>query len=859
MSLVSGTRLGPYEILAQIGAGGMGEVYRARDTRLDRDVAIKVSHEQFSERFQLEARAVAALNHPHICQLYDVGPNYLVMELIEGAPLKGPLAIEKAVEYAGQILDALDAAHRKGITHRDLKPANILVTKQGIKLLDFGLAKRSAPLSETDVTRALTQQGAIVGTLQYMSPEQLQGKEADAPSDLFSFGCVLYEMLSGKQAFSGQSGASVIAAILEREPASPGLSPPLDRVLRRCLAKDPDQRFQNALDLKIALMWALDQPKPATPKPVWRWVAAGAAILMLGILSGGWARSYFRQPAADDRVIRFQIDPPEGTSIFGTGTFGATIGGGFAISPDNQTLAFITLSNGTAALWVRPLDRANGRLIRGSEGAAGPFWSPDSKSVAFVTGRTLQQLDLTNDTISRICDIGGVYTGGSWFEDGRILFSVRDVGIFQVSALGGTPSQITTLDRAHGENNHSLPRPLPRGRFLYIVNGTDPKNDGVYAAPLTKPAERVRVLPQATPAECVSIENDKDYLLWVRDRTLVGQRFNIDRLELSGSPIPLADPVIRASISGRVLVYGSNNTFSRFKWRDRKGNDGGWLGEPGAWVFSSFSPDGRRLATIQSGYPSDIWVLETGRGVATRLTSSPGTHISPVWSPDGKTIVFASGSPFNIFRMASNGTGAEEPVARSSNNQVPYDWSRDGRFILYGQIAPDTGSDIWALPVTSDGKVAPGATPLPFIHERFDQVRGRFSPDTRWAAYESNESGQNEIYLRSFPDAHEKIRISASGGTYPEWGPDGRELFYRSRDGKLMSVSLKPAGTTLEVAPPRELFAFDTSTGLFAAGASYEVAPDGQRFLTKEIATSPEPLNVILNWGALLKKGALAQ
>ena len=859
MSLQAGNNLGPYEILSPIGAGGMGEVYKARDTRLDRTVAIKVSKEAFSERFGREARTVAALNHPHICQVYDVGPNYLVMELIDGSPLKGPLPGERAVEYASQILDALDAAHRQGITHRDLKPANILVTKQGIKLLDFGLAKRSTLLSETDVTRALTEQGQIVGTLQYMSPEQLQGKEADARSDLFSFGCVMYEMLTGNQAFDGKSTASVIAAILEREPSPLPASSGVDRVVRRCIAKDPDQRFQNAQDLKVALRWALDQPARAAQKPGWRWIAAGAAILMLGILGGGWARSYFRQPPGDDRVIRFQIAAPEGSSIFGTGSFGATIGGGFAVSPDGQALAFVTLANGRAALWVRSLDSANGRLIRGSEGAAGPFWSPDSRSLAFATGRTLQRLDLRDDTISRICDIGGVYTGGFWFEDGRILFSVRDVGIFQVPVLGGTPSQITTLDREHGEGNHSLPRPLPRGRFLYIANGSDPQRDGIYAASFTKPAERVRVLPQATPVEYVSSENGKGYLVWVRERTLVAQRFNIDRLELSGSPIPLADPVVRASTSGRVLVYGSNNTFSRFKWRDRKGNDGGWLGEPGPWVFSSFSPDGRRLATIRSGDSSGIWVLETGRGVATRFISGPGIRIGPVWSPDGNTIVFAFGSPFNIFRMASNGTGAEESVSRSSDNQVPIDWSRDGRFILFNQIASDTGSDIWALPVTPEGRVEAGATPLPFIRERFDQVRGRFSPNARWVAYESNESGQNEIYLRSFPDGREKIRISASGGTYPEWGPDGRELFYRSRDGKLMSVNLKPAGTTWEAAPPRELFTFDPSTGLFTAGASYEVTPDGQRFLTKEIAASPEPLNVIVNWSALLKKGTLAQ
>ncbi|MBZ5625143.1 MAG: serine/threonine-protein kinase, partial [Acidobacteriia bacterium] len=391
-SFARGDRLGPYETLDAIGAGGMGEVWKARDTRLDRIVAIKTSKEQFSERFEREARAVAALNHPHICQLYDVGPNYLVMEFIEGAPLKGPLAIEKAVEYAGQILEALDAAHRKGITHRDLKPANILVTKQGIKLLDFGLAKQSGPLQQTDatLTEALTQRGEIVGTLQYMSPEQLQGKEADARSDLFAFGCVLYEMLTGKRAFEGESAASVIAAILERQPAPLTTAPPLERVVRRALAKDPDHRFQTARDLKAALTWAMEQSPPSTAvKPVhrWQWIA-GAALVAVGALAG-WGVSHFRQPLADDRVFRFQIDPPEG----GQFTFGV-VTGGIALSPDGRTVAYIAEGSGKTGLWVRSLDSTTARMIAGTEGGGFPFWSPDGKSLGFFTATQLKRVDL---------------------------------------------------------------------------------------------------------------------------------------------------------------------------------------------------------------------------------------------------------------------------------------------------------------------------------------------------------------------------------------------------------------------------------------------------------------------------------
>jgi len=464
--LTNGARLGPYEIIGPLGAGGMGEVYKAKDTRLDRTVAVKVSTAKFSERFEREASAVAALNHPNICTLYDVGPNYLVMEYIEGTPLKGPLPVGKAVEYAGQILDALDAAHRKGITHRDLKPANILVTKQGIKLLDFGLAKhQAAPLEEGGATlsQALTGEGQIVGTLQYMSPEQLQGKEVDARSDLFSFGCVLYEMLTGKRAFEGESAASVIAAILEREPAPLTVAPPLERIVKRTLAKDPDQRFQTARDLKAALTWALEHPPaPAAAKPGRRWGIA-AAILVIGVLVGVWGVSRLSRPPAETRSYRLQIDPPEGTRF----TFGNNIGG-LALSPDGRTAAYVTWGGGKNGLWIRPLDSAAARLIPGTEGAAYPFWSPDSKAVAFFAGSKLQRVDLAGGAPLPICDVA-VARGGAWSSDGRIVYGVLADGLFQVSSFGGKPTPLTTLDASRLEGMHRWPQVLPGGRFLYSI------------------------------------------------------------------------------------------------------------------------------------------------------------------------------------------------------------------------------------------------------------------------------------------------------------------------------------------------------------------------------------------------------
>jgi predicted Ser/Thr protein kinase len=513
----------------------MGEVWQARDTRLNRTVAIKVGKQQFSQRFEQEARVVAALNHPHICQLYDVGPDYLVMEYIEGAALKGPIPIGKAVEYAGQILEALDAAHRKGISHRDLKPANILLTKQGIKLLDFGLAKQTAPIQETDATQALTGQGQILGTLQYMSPEQLQGKATDMRSDLFAFGCVLYEMLTGKRAFAGESAASVIAAILEREPAPLTVAPPLERIVRRSLAKDPDQRFQTARDLKAALTWAMEQPPPSTAaKPHRRWWIA-AAILAIGI-GGGWAVSYFRQPAADDRVVRLQINPPEGSRF----TFGINTGG-MALSPDGLTAAFVALGDGKSRLWVRPLDGTTSRMIAGTEGAANPFWSPDGKSLAFFAGGKLQRVDLTGGAPWVICDVIQA-RGGTWGSDGQILFGMATSGLLRVPASGGTPSLLTPLDSSRGVS-HRWPQVIPGGRFLYFVQGDTPENTGIYVASFAQPGQGVRVLTTETNGLYAPGGDGKSYLMWVRGGTLVAQQFDPSTFKLAGEAYPLADPV----------------------------------------------------------------------------------------------------------------------------------------------------------------------------------------------------------------------------------------------------------------------------------------------------------------------------
>jgi len=787
-SVTRGEKLGPYETIEAIGAGGMGEVWKARDTRLDRIVAIKISKEQFSERFEREARAVAALNHPNICQLYDVGPNYLVMEYIEGAPLKGPLPLEKAVEYAGQILEALDAAHRKGITHRDLKPANILVTKQGIKLLDFGLAKQAGPLAAGDatLTQALTQHGQILGTLQYMSPEQLQGKDVDARSDLFAFGCVLYEILTGKRAFEGESAASVIAAILEREPAAVSAAPPLERVVRRALAKDPDQRFQCARDLKAALTWAMEQAPSATvAKPGrshWQWIAA--ATLVIGALVGGWSVARFRQPPADNRVFHVQILPPEdGHFVFGVDA------GGIALSPDGRTAAFIASGNGKTGLWVRPLDGATARPIAGTEGAHYPFWSPDSRSIAFFAGTKLQRVDLAGGAPLTVCT-AGQGRGGAWTSDGRIVLGTLASGLFQVPASGGAPSPLTTLDATLGERFHRWPQMLPGGRFLYAVQSGKSENNGVYAASLAKPAERVRLLTTDTNAVYAPSLGGKGYLLWLRGGTLVAQQFDSATLQFAGEAHALADPVAKittlgqmhvAASGGGVLLYSASNLASQFTWLDRAGRPLSQVGEPGEYITFRLSGDGRVAATRDAPGGSDLWLLETERNVASRFTADSNLNYFPVWSPDGRTIVFSAGGFRNIFRKESSGAGTGERLTQSPNPQFATDWSRDGRWVLYYEAAPETQRDLWVLPMMPDGRPAPDAKPRPYLRTSFNETFGRFSPESppRWVAYQSDETGGTRSTSRPsrspagsfrFRRAVDSIRNGGSeGASYSTW------------------------------------------------------------------------------------------
>jgi eukaryotic-like serine/threonine-protein kinase len=847
MALSAGDRLGAYEIISQLGAGGTGEVWKARDTRLDRIVALKISKNEFSERFEREARAVAALNHPHICQIYDIGPNYLVIEYVDGVPLHGPLPLAQAAEYSNQILDALDAAHKKGITHRDLKPANILVSRAGIKLLDFGLAKNTGPLKETDatLTMAITGEGEIVGTLQYMSPEQLQGKEADARSDLFSFGCVLYEMLTGRRPFEGPNAATVIAAILDKEPAPLAVAPALERVVRTCLSKDPGQRFQTAPELKRALAWAFEQPEVTPSRPYARLYFAIAAALIIGVLSG-WVVSQFRRPIVQERALRFDIVPP------GNGRF--TIGagsGGIAVSPDGQTAAFVATIGGRSALWVRTLDGTVVRPLFGTEGAYSPFWSPDSKSIAFFAEGKLRRIDLTGLTATTICDTPGPGRGGTWTNDGRILFAALATAILQVPALGGMPSPLTKLDAANGDAAHYWPQVLPGGNFLYLAQSAKPDGSGIYAASLTNPNKRVALVTTDTNAIYAS-----SHLLWMRGTTLMAQPFDSRKLKPTGEAAPLADPVGKSAITGRMNVAASSNGLllysasgsNQLTWLDPAGKPTGTLGEPNDYVIFRISLDGRRVAAaIGNPTRADLWLLDVERNVASRFTFTGAGHSDPVWSPDGRTILFRWRNA--IFRKDASGAGEEQRVAQSAALQSPTDWSRDGRLILFNQFSPGTETDLWVLPVTSEGNAS--GTPQAYLHTPFNEQEGQFSPETnpRWVAYTSNESGQREVYVQAFPQARGKFQISSGGGRFPKWGPGAHELFYVSPNDKLMAVDLKPGKDSLEPSAPRELFPLPTPTINFIP---YDVSADGERFLVQAPPQQASPLSVIVDWPALM-------
>ncbi len=885
MALISGTKLGPYEIQSALGAGGMGEVYRARDTRLDRTVAIKILPSSLSnnvearQRFDREARSISSLNHPNICTLYDVGHqdgiDYLVMEYLEGETLadrlaKGPLTTEQALKYGIDICNGLERAHKTRVIHRDLKPGNIMLTKSGAKLMDFGLAKpATAAVATSSLSGAtfvqsegkpLTTEGTLVGTFQYMSPEQLEGKEADACSDIFALGAVLYEMATGKQAFEGKTTASVIAAVLERDPAPISAVRPmsplaLDYVVRTCLAKDPEGRLQTAHDVKLQLKWIAEGgPQSVQAGQISaerrrrervRWLLATTFLLfVMAAAVALWNKSNKRlMPMYFHTAVTFPAND-------------------VALSPDGRLVAMVAYSAqiNNYGLWTYEIGSQRTNWLDGTQGASYPFWSPDGRYLGFFADGKLKKVNVSGGQVQVLCDAPNG-RGGTWNREGVIVFTPDAlVGLSRVSAHGGSPVEMTRPDPQRFESSHRWPVFLPDGKyFLFLVaNFTgQSEHNALYLGSLGSDERRLLV---STSANAAYVE--PGYLLYLRDKTLVAQRFDSRRYVLSGDPHSLSDEVLyrpevdRAVFSAsnpEVLVTqtGRGMSLSQLTWFDRSGKPDGTVGAPGSYNNVRLSPDGHRVAADQTdpdGRNIDIWIHELTRAAATRLTFDPSLDQTPIWSPNGKQILFSSSRKlgFRVYLKNADGSGNDEEVQDLGViAQVnPWDWSRDGKYVLMRKQ-----NELWYL-------TWPERLAKPLIQARWSVRNAQFSPDGRWMAYASNETGTMEIYVSPFPRATGKWQISSAGGQEPRWRQDGKELFYLSPEGKMMAVALT-TGSGFEASSPVTLFQTHRRQPVSSLDVfSYDVRGDGQQFLidTKVDETTAAPLSVLLNWASEMEK-----
>jgi Tol biopolymer transport system component len=898
-SLKPGIQLGPYEIEAPIGAGGMGEVYRARDRRLNRNVAIKVLPPHISEkpeakqRFKREAEMIAAMNHPHICTLYDIGEHdgteFLVMELIEGETLaarleRGRLPVADILKIAFQTADALHKAHRQGIVHRDLKPNNVMLTGNGVKLLDFGLAKLRQPapgasvLSAVPTNAEVTAEGAILGTIQYMAPEQLEGQEADARTDIFAFGAVVYEMLSGKKAFQGKSQVSLIGAILEREPISlstlaPETPPSLSRIVHRCLAKNPDDRWQSTGDIAFELKAVAEGETrkesipgiavaPAAPPSAHSsriWIGAAAIAFLtavaLGILL--W-RVYMSQP--EPATTRFFVTVPDQVLLNGVAV-------GPVISPDGKRIAFVGVSaSGKRTLWIRPLDSLVSQQLPGTEEAAAPFWSPDSRSIAFFTANKLKRIDIAGGPPINLCDaVSG--RGGAWGRNGAIIFAPTSTGpLFRVSSGGGQAVPVTKLAASQG--NHRAPSFLPDGdHFVYFTTATTAEAQGIYLGSL-KSGESKRLFSSDSSA----IFAPPGYLLFVQTGVLMRKPFDPVKLEVSGDTLPVAESVVADALlysaisvsDNGTLVYrfGSGvNEVRQLASYDRAGKLIDRIGPLGRYIGMDWSPDGKSLAVHRhDGNGGDIWLFELMRGTISRFTFDAGQDNSmPIWSPDGKRIVFSSfrDGKWGLYQKLSNLTGKDELLYESAGTEkAPMSWSPDDKYIVFEVTDVRTAWDLWVLPLTGDRKA------YPLMQTPFNETWADISPNGKWIVYDSDETGRYEVYIRPFPAGDGKWQVSANGGWYPRWKKDGKELFYvdAAANGKMLSVRVNTSGQAPEFSPATPLFDsgyFNINHGVHH---KYAVSPDGQRFIIPRPESSltgdskQPPITVVLNWDSDFKK-----
>jgi eukaryotic-like serine/threonine-protein kinase len=885
VTLSAGTRLGPYELVAPVGAGGMGEVYRAKDTRLDRTVAVKVLPAHLSassdsrQRFEREAKTISQLQHPHICALFDVGHQdgveFLVMEFLEGETLaerirKGPLPFDEVLEHGVEIADALDKAHRQGIVHRDLKPGNVMLTKGGVKLLDFGLAKVVAPLGKssegslgtlpTQAPSSLTREGTILGTFQYMAPEQLEGKEADARTDIFALGCVLYEMATGQRAFKGESQASLISSIMNSQPppvwkAAPTTPVGFDRVVRTCLAKDPDDRWQSAADAARQLEWtsedSSDRTSPDAPIPSprrWReglaWLVAAAAIV------AAVATPLFRRPQKPADLVRLTLAAPPGFQL----------GEAAALSPDGRRIAFVADdAGGKTSLWIRTLDGLGSKQILGTENARFPFWSPDSRSIAFFSNQRLRRIDSDGGSAQTICR-SGLGFGGTWNRDGTILFSSAfGTEILQVPAAGGTPVPATALVASRGDSAHLWPVFLPDGRhFVFLARNFDPEKATIALASLgskdSQPLFR---------SDTASVWADPGYLLFAREGSLLAQKFDLGKLRIDGEAAPVAERIrfwtpesalLASASSNGTLLYGLWNHQKRLVSLDRRGRELGTLGEVGDYEEVVMSPDGSRLAVSRRdaarGQNLDIWILDAVSGVGSRLTSDRTDEFSTAWFPDGQSIAYITEhAGFYDFSARPAGGGTERTLVRERYDKTFPDISPDGRFLVFMSAEQGGYGDLAYVALAGNSR----PTRLTSTSE-FDESKPVFSPDSRWLAYESDESGQAEVYVRRFPDGASQ-RVSANGGGIPIWRRDGKELFFQSRSGTLTSVAVRETESRLEIGPPQPLFDLRLSDAQLPFRRKYDVSPDGERFVVIRRApdSDPDMVVVTLNWTGLLR------
>jgi Tol biopolymer transport system component len=886
MALPPGSKIGPYAITSLLGAGGMGEVYRARDTRLGRDVALKVlaaasaADPDRLQRFEQEARAIAALNHPNILALYDIGQSdrgpFIVTEILDGESLReilerGALPVRKAIEYGVQVARGLAAAHERGIVHRDLKPDNVFVASNGhVKILDFGLAKLVEPepaLTDPELPTIPppTTPGVVLGTVGYMSPEQVRGGSADHRADIFAFGAVLYEMLTGRRAFKRDTSPETITALLKEGPPemsiAAGVVPPaLQRIVSRCLEKHPSARFQSADDLAFALdtlpkgtaptsaVRAMTAPPPARRLRL-GWMLVPVALIVGA--AGGWF--YPRRATADTPLIRFDISPPAGWHISGAPQIPV------AVAPDGRLVAGLAQTEGgQESIWVRALDTLEARVLPGTEGASSLIWSPDSRALAFWANGNLKRIDPATGQTTVLANVPLASMGGAWSSTGSVIFGTTE-GLQQVSASGGRLTKVAAL--APDEAFHSLPVVLPDGEHIAFVAGVGDEVRGGARRRLvvTRPGTTDRTVLFDTDGFVSPVGVSNGHLVFVRGSTVMAQLFDEKRLTLSGEPVPLVDrvqliperPYGMVSVAGDVLAYvpelDTNN--HQLAWYDRSGRQTGAVGDRGNYSNLELSPDETRVAVAVMDTPRrtrDIWLVDLTRAIRTRFTFEPGEERTAIWSPTGDRLAFNSqrvGTERDLFMRASNGAGTESKVVVDGLSKDVTSWSPDGRLILY-RVSSRTANDIWIQPLEGEQK------PYPFIATEANENNGRISPDGRWVAYTSDASGRPEVYVTSMPSAAGKWQLSTAGGVMPRWRQDGREIFFLAPDNTLMAVSVDGSGAGFQVNDARPLFRPPMAEQV---GYQYAVTRDGQRFLINTTAQSGARVVVVNGWSAALR------